>query len=156
MKNMASSSAARPDAAALRKVLGWTLMVAFGATVAASLAVKAVAQTAPKAAPATAVAPVAPTPPAPSPSSNPAPVLAATMAHSCAACHGTHGELGDEYFMPLAGMPVQQFVRTMTDFREGKRPATLMGHVAKGFTDADLQAMGEFFAAVKTAPKGAQ
>ena len=156
MKNMASSSAARPDAAALRKVLGWTLMVAFGATVAASLAVKAVAQTAPKAAPATAVAPVVPTPPAPSPSSNPAPVLAATMAHSCAACHGTHGELGDEYFMPLAGMPVQQFVRTMTDFREGKRPATLMGHVAKGFTDADLQAMGEFFAAVKTAPKGAQ
>jgi len=157
MKHISTSPAARTDAAALRKVLGWTLMVAFGATVAASLAVKAVAQTAPKAAaPATAVAPVAPTPPAPSPSSNPAPVLAATMAHSCAACHGTHGELGDEYFMPLAGMPVQQFVRTMTDFREGKRPATLMGHVAKGFTDADLQAMGEFFAAVKTAPKGAQ
>lgn len=156
MKHISTSSAARTDAAALRKVLGWTLMVAFGATVAASLAVKAVAQTAPKVAPATAVAPVAPTPPAPSPSSNPAPVLAATMAHSCAACHGTHGELGDEYFMPLAGMPVQQFVRTMAAFREGQRPATLMGHVAKGFTDADLKAMGEFFAAVKTAQKGAQ
>jgi cytochrome subunit of sulfide dehydrogenase len=143
------------DAALLRKVLGWTLMVAIVATVATSLAVKAIAQTAPKAAvPAAAAA--APTPPAPSPASNPAPVLAATMAHSCAACHGTNGELGDEYFMPLAGMPVQQFVRTMTDFREGQRAATLMGHVAKGFTDADLKAMGEFFAAVKTAPKGAQ
>jgi sulfide dehydrogenase cytochrome subunit len=155
MKHTTSS-----QTAPLRKVLGWTLMVAIGATVATSLAVKAIAQTAPKAvAPAAAVTAAAPTLSAPSPASNPAPVLASTMAHSCAACHGTHGELGDEYFMPLAGMPVQQFVRTMTDFREGKRAATLMGHVAKGFTDADLKAMGEFFAAVKpaaVAAKGAQ
>jgi sulfide dehydrogenase cytochrome subunit len=35
----------------------------------------------------------------------------------------------------------------MTDFREGRRPATLMGHVAKGFSDEDLKGMGEFFAA---------
>jgi cytochrome subunit of sulfide dehydrogenase len=148
MKHLTSSSVARPDAAALRKVLGWTLMVALGATVAASLAVKAVAQTPPKAA--------APAVPAPAPAPNPNLVPASVMAHSCAACHGTNGQLGDEFFMPLAGMPVQQFVRTMTDFREDKRPATLMGYVAKGFTDADLKAMGEFFASVKTAPKGAQ
>lgn len=142
MKHTASSAAARPSAAALRKVLGWTLVVALGATVAASLAAKAIAQTAPKVA-----AHAAPTPPAPTPASNPNPVPASVMAHSCAACHGTNGQLGDEFFMPLAGMPVRQFVATMTDFREGKRPATLMGHVAKGFTDADLKAMGEFFAA---------
>ena len=99
--------------------------------------------------------------PVPSPTTNPNPVPASVMAHSCAACHGTNGQLGDESFMPLAGMPVQQFVATMTDFREGKRPATLMGHVARGFTDADLQAMGEFFAAqpplaTAVAAKGAQ
>lgn len=153
MKHLSSSCAVQPTAAALRKVLGWSLMVALGATVAASVAVKAIAQTAPKvaaaaagAAPAAAAA--APTPPAPSPASNPNPVPASVMAHTCAACHGTNGQLGDELFMPLAGMPVQQFVRTMTDFREGKRPSTLMGHVAKGFTDADLKGMGEFFAAV--------
>jgi sulfide dehydrogenase cytochrome subunit len=158
MKHTASSSAARSDAPALRKVLGWTLMVAIGATVAASLVVslatRAIAQTAPGAAATT--APAAVVPAAPSPSSNPAPVPAATMAHSCAACHGTNGQLGDEYFMPLAGMPVQQFVATMADFREGKRAATLMGHVARGFTDADLKAMGEFFAAVKPLPVAAQ
>lgn len=145
MKHISTSSAARTDAAALRKVLGWTLMMAFGATVAASLAVKAVAQTAPAvatSAPAAAAAPALP-----GPTTNPNPVPASVSAHSCAACHGTNGQLGDEYFMPLAGMPVQQFVRTMTDFREGKRPATLMGHVARGFTDADLQGMGAFFAA---------
>lgn len=153
MKKHITSTAVRPNAAALRKVLGWSLMVALGATMATSLAVKAMAQTTLQAA-ATAAAPAsaaAPKPPTATPATNPAPVLASTMAHSCAACHGTHGQLGDETFMPLAGMPVQQFVRTMTDFREGRRPATLMGHVAKGFTDADLQGMGEFFAAVKGA-----
>ena len=149
MKPITSSSAAWPDAVSLRKVLGWTLMVAVGATVTTSLAVKAVAQTAPKAAASAPAAPAAAaaTPGAPTPTTNPHPVPASVMAHSCAACHGTNGQLGDEFFMPLAGMPVQQFVRTMTDFREGKRPATLMGHVARGFTDADLQGMGEFFAA---------
>ena len=72
----------------------------------------------------------------------------ATMAHTCAACHGTLGRLGDESFMPLAGMPERQFVATMVDFREGKRPATLMGHVAQGFNDTEIQAMARFFAAV--------
>jgi sulfide dehydrogenase cytochrome subunit len=69
------------------------------------------------------------------------------MAHSCAACHGTNGQLGDESFAPLAGMPAGQFVKTMIDFREGRRPATLMGHVAKGFSDEDLKGMGAFFEA---------
>lgn len=150
MKHTASSSAARPDATALRKLLGWTLVVALSATTATSLTVKAIAQTAPKAAmPAPVSATAAPTPPTATPATHPASVPASTMAHSCAACHGTNGQLGDESFMPLAGMPVQQFVRTMTDFREGRRPATLMGHVARGFTDADLQGMGAFFAAQK-------
>lgn len=153
------------DATTLRKVLGWSLMVALSATVATSLAVKAIAQTAPKTATSAPAAPAvtAATPAVPTPATNPNPnpVPASVMAHSCAACHGTNGQLGDEFFMPLAGMPVQQFVRTMTDFREGQRPATLMGHVAKGFTDADLKAMGEFFAAqpplaTHVASKGAQ
>lgn len=70
------------------------------------------------------------------------------LAHTCAACHGTQGRLGDESFMPLAGLPVDQFVNTMMAFREGKRPATLMGHVARGFSDAELRAMGMYFAGV--------
>jgi len=72
----------------------------------------------------------------------------AVMAHTCAACHGTLGRLSDESFMPLAGMPERQFVATMVDFREGHRPATLMGHVAQGFNDTEIKAMARFFAAV--------
>lgn len=73
------------------------------------------------------------------------------LAHTCAACHGTLGRLGDESFMPLAGMPASQFFNTMRDFRSGKRPATLMGYVARGFNDQELQAMAAFFAAQPTA-----
>ena len=92
----------------------------------------------------------------PSPALNPQPVPADVMAHTCAACHGTNGQLGDEYFKPLAGMPVEQFVRTMIDFREGRRPATLMGHVARGFTDADIEAMAQWFAKQPPAPLAAR
>lgn len=85
---------------------------------------------------------------------NSAAISGEAMAHTCAACHGTLGRLGDESFMPLAGMPASQFINTMVDFREGKRPATLMGHVAQGFSDAEIRAMAAFFAAVK--PQGSQ
>ena len=71
---------------------------------------------------------------------------AGMMAHTCGACHGTNGELGTEYFVPLAGMPIEQFVTSMLEFREGARPATLMGSVASGFSDDEIQAMARFFA----------
>lgn len=142
-----------PRAVVTRKLITWTLLVALCATAAASLAVRAIAQTAPAAGAASnAAAPV----------SKPAPavVTGEMMAHGCAACHGTLGRLGDESFMPLAGMPARQFVATMIDFREGNRPATLMSHVAQGFSDAEIRAMGDFFAAippaVASAPKGVQ
>jgi sulfide dehydrogenase cytochrome subunit len=73
------------------------------------------------------------------------PVSAEALAHTCSACHGTFGRLGDEAFMPLAGMPAAQFVATMQDFRSGQRPATLMGHVARGLSDADLRGMAAWF-----------
>lgn len=70
------------------------------------------------------------------------------MANTCAACHGTHGRLEEDVaMMPLAGMDKNEFIQAMRDFRSGKRPATLMHHVASGFTDADVEAMAEFFAA---------
>jgi sulfide dehydrogenase cytochrome subunit len=112
-----------------RRVVVWSALVAVCAVLSASFAARVLAQNTP--------APAAVT----------APVLASTMAHSCAACHGTNGQLGDESFAPLAGMPAGQFVKTMTDFREGRRPATLMGHVAQGFSDKDFEAMADFFAA---------
>lgn len=71
------------------------------------------------------------------------------MAQTCAGCHGTDGRLHAAAFMPLAGMPTAQFVQAMRDFRDGKRPATLMRHVAEGFSDGEIDAMARYFVQVK-------
>lgn len=71
------------------------------------------------------------------------------MGNTCAGCHGTHGRLSAEAFVPLAGMKESTFIKAMQDFRSGARPATLMGHVARGYNDEQVKAMAEFFAKVK-------
>lgn len=69
------------------------------------------------------------------------------LSHTCAACHGTYGHFDDDYMPPLAGMPKDRFVESMIAFRNGSRPASIMDRVAKAFTDEEIEAMGEFFAA---------
>lgn len=125
----------------------WALAVVLGGTAVLSVTARAVAQNlAPKVPPALSKQGKSATP---VDTFTGKPTYAGEMlAHTCTACHGTQGRLGDESFMPLAGMPVDQFVNTMVAFREGKRPATLMGHVARGFSDAELRAMGVYFAGV--------
>lgn len=83
------------------------------------------------------------------------PVTGEALAHTCSGCHGTQGRLADEAFAPLAGMPAAGFVQTMQDFRSGRRPATLMGHIARGLNDAEFQAMAEYFARQTPAPGSA-
>ena len=73
----------------------------------------------------------------------------AAMAHTCAGCHGTQGKLGRVEFVPLAGMAETEFKRAMRDFRAGKRPATLMRHVANGLSDSEIHAMARYFAQIK-------
>lgn len=83
------------------------------------------------------------------------PVDGAALAHTCAGCHGTEGRVKDAAFVPLAGLPASDLVQTMKDFRTGKRPSTLMGHVAKGLSDRDLEALAAYFANLpKAAAKG--
>ena len=69
------------------------------------------------------------------------------MANTCAGCHGTGGAVENSAFMPLAGLPADVFLQTMIDFRSGKRDSTLMRGVALGYTDEEIKAMAEFFAA---------
>lgn len=68
-----------------------------------------------------------------------------SMSWQCAPCHGTNGQEFKESMPPLAGMPSEQFIKAMLDFREGKRAAIIMDRVARGFTDDEIIAMSKWF-----------
>ncbi len=50
----------------------------------------------------------------------------------------------------LAGQSRDYIVQQLRDFRDGKRPATIMHQIAKGYTDEQYQQLAGFFAAQKT------
>ena len=69
---------------------------------------------------------------------------AAYLAANCANCHGTEGNSAGG--MPsLAGQPKAAMIQQMSDFKSGKRPATIMHQLAKGYTDAQIEQMAEYF-----------
>jgi cytochrome subunit of sulfide dehydrogenase len=74
-------------------------------------------------------------------------ILGRNLAAGCAICHGTEGRSVTGELAPLAGLPKETIVRKMADFRDGKRPATVMHQLAKGYSDAEIEAMAAWFAA---------
>jgi sulfide dehydrogenase cytochrome subunit len=77
------------------------------------------------------------------------PPNAAMLADACAGCHGTLGASAGPSMPSLAGQSKDAIVAAMKHFKSGERPSTVMGRLAKGYTDADFAAMGEFFARQK-------
>ena len=72
------------------------------------------------------------------------PANAAYLAANCANCHGTTGNAKGA--MPsLAGQQKAQIVEQMKAFRDGKRPATIMHQLAKGYTDPQIEAIADHF-----------
>jgi cytochrome subunit of sulfide dehydrogenase len=74
---------------------------------------------------------------------------ARNLAAPCAICHGTEGRPVTTDITPLAGLPKEYLVRQMADFRDGKRPATVMQQLARGYSDAQIELIAAWFAARK-------
>lgn len=70
------------------------------------------------------------------------------MAANCAYCHGPEGKSRGA-IPSLAGLEKKYFVDQMKAFRDGSRPATVMQKHAMGYTDAEFEALGAWFSAVK-------
>ena len=86
---------------------------------------------------------------APQAAAQDASAAARNLSSSCAICHGTEGRPVTKDIMPLAGMPKEQIVSQMQAFRDGKRPATVMHQIAKGYPDAQVAAIAAWYAAQK-------
>jgi cytochrome subunit of sulfide dehydrogenase len=72
------------------------------------------------------------------------------LAATCANCHGTMGRAVEGASVPgLAGMPAGYLAEQMRAFKSGARPATVMHQLAKGYSDAQIDAIAAYFAAQK-------
>ena len=76
------------------------------------------------------------------------PNLGRNLAAACANCHGTNG-VSVQGMPSLAGQQRAYLVQQMQDFRAGKRPATIMHQIAKGYTDEQIEALAAYFSAQK-------
>lgn len=71
------------------------------------------------------------------------------MGDTCASCHGTLGKSMDEYMPSLAGIDRQQLIRAMTDYRADRRVSVVMNRIAKGYNDAEIAAIADYFSKIK-------
>lgn len=76
------------------------------------------------------------------------PNLGRNLAAACANCHGTNG-ISQQGMPNLAGQQRTYLAQQMQDFRAGKRPATIMHQIAKGYTDEQIDALSAYFSAQK-------
>ena len=70
------------------------------------------------------------------------------MAAACSGCHGTHG-VGPQGMESLAGQSREDLLKKMLDFKSGKKPATLMHQLSKGYSDEQIDQLASYFAALK-------
>jgi cytochrome c553 len=71
--------------------------------------------------------------------------LGRNLAATCITCHGKNATGTGT----LDGMPKDQLMQTMKDFKSGARPATLMHQLAKGYTEQQVELIGEYFSKQK-------
>ena len=69
-------------------------------------------------------------------------------AAACSGCHPASARVQSPV-RRLAGLDRAAIVTAMQDFRSGKRAATVMDRIAKGFTDDEIQAIAAWFATQK-------
>ena len=62
-------------------------------------------------------------------------------ASSCAGCHAQGAAMG-----ALDGRPEAEIVAALAEYRSGARPASVMGRIAKGFSESESQAIAAYLA----------
>jgi cytochrome c553 len=74
----------------------------------------------------------------------------------CAACHGPDGNSPASANPSLAGQPAQYITLQLAHFKAGIRPSPIMQPMAASLSDAEMAALGAFFAQQKPKPQTAK
>jgi sulfide dehydrogenase cytochrome subunit len=70
---------------------------------------------------------------------------ASMLANTCAGCHGTNGVSTGPAAPTISGLSPDYFVETMNGFASGDIKSTIMGRIAKGYTEDEIKAMAKFY-----------
>lgn len=82
--------------------------------------------------------------PAPAESSTPpSPAAVVNMINNCFSCHGTDGR-SPGAIPSLTGKNAEQALLMLKEYKAGRLAATVMTRHAKGYTDAELEAMANY------------
>ena len=76
----------------------------------------------------------------------PDPLVVRGWAAACFNCHGTNGQAVKGHEV-LAGKDGAAMLRTLLEFKNGTKPATLMHQLTRGYSDEQLGAISAWFAA---------
>ena len=71
-----------------------------------------------------------------------------TIASACFGCHGAASESGSAIPPIIVGAPAKFIEGSLKAFREDRRPSTIMGRIAKGYTDEDIAAVAQYYSAL--------
>lgn len=82
-------------------------------------------------------------------------IRAAMLVNNCAACHGTDGYSTGLGIPSIAGLDKSYLMRTMKAYRTGERASSVMGRIAKGYTDTQIERMSDYLSKLpfKAAPQ---
>lgn len=70
------------------------------------------------------------------------------IAQACAGCHGQAGA-GSGSVPKIAGYGRDLFIAQWAAFRNKERPATMMDRIAKGYSEADVGQLADYFSKLK-------
>ena len=70
------------------------------------------------------------------------------MAQNCYVCHGPAGRSAPPS-PGLARMPADYPRNKMLEFKSGQLPSTVMGRIAKGYSDEQIGAISDYLASLK-------
>lgn len=73
-----------------------------------------------------------------------------TLVDSCAICHGTDGRAPRGGLDGLAGESAGEIAGEFKEMRTDPHEGRLMSIIAKGYTDAQVKAMADYFARVRS------
>jgi sulfide dehydrogenase cytochrome subunit len=69
-------------------------------------------------------------------------------AAACSGCHATNAA-AETPVPKITGRSADETVKLMAEFRSGEKPSTVMGRIAKGFTDDEMRPIAAWLAAQK-------